>query len=303
MISILKAVSFLILVILNLMFHFTLIVPFSLGKFIPIEAMRRASVKIITSIATRWSDVNSFLIDLIIKTRIDLQFSERTQLLNKKLSYAVIVNHQSSVDILVLQYLFSAKVPYFKYFLKKELMWVPMLNLAWWALDFPFMKRYTREQLKRKPHLAGKDLEVVRKMVATYKKQKVAILNFVEGSRRTTERALSEGKKRVYQHLLRPHSSGLSVVLSFMKDQLEGVLDITILYPQENVTMKDFIKGKIPWIKVYADLIPLEEVPIEPNGELAHLSKGMHRWLNERWQLKDEWLAEEKQKAGLVTTI
>jgi len=33
------------------------------------------------------------------------------------------------------------------FFIKKELMWVPFLNLAWWSLDFPFLERYSKEYL------------------------------------------------------------------------------------------------------------------------------------------------------------
>ncbi len=55
--------------------------------------------------------------------------------------YLVSSNHQSWVDILVLQRIFHGRIPFLKFFLKQELIWVPVIGLAWWALDFPFMKR------------------------------------------------------------------------------------------------------------------------------------------------------------------
>jgi 1-acyl-sn-glycerol-3-phosphate acyltransferase len=41
----------------------------------------------------------------------------------------------------VLQRIFHGRIPFLKFFLKQELIWVPVIGLAWWALDFPFMKR------------------------------------------------------------------------------------------------------------------------------------------------------------------
>ncbi len=52
-------------------------------------------------------------------------------------------NHRSWVDILVLQSIFNRRIPFLKFFLKRQLIWVPLLGLAWWALDFPFMRRYS----------------------------------------------------------------------------------------------------------------------------------------------------------------
>lgn len=275
--------------------HMVVLLPFALVKLLPIKALRRFCSFIVTVLAESWVHRNSFLFDVFIKTPIHWELSSRTQIKRDE-NYMVIVNHQSSADILVLQYLFNGKLPFFKFFIKQELLWVPLLGLAWWSLDYPFVKRYTREQIKRKPHLAGADIRAVRKMVNTYKDQKVSVLNFVEGSRRTSQKILSEGKKRMYRHLLRPHSSGLSVVLSHMKEKLTGILDITILYPQRDLTLMQFLKGKVEWVQVYADLVPLEEVPIEENPDFAHVSKKMHRWLNDRWQEKDQWLDIQKKK-------
>jgi len=60
------------------------------------------------------------------------------------------------VDILVLQRVFHRKIPFLKFFIKKELFWFPFLGQAWWALDFPFIKRYSKAKLQKKPHLRAK---------------------------------------------------------------------------------------------------------------------------------------------------
>ena len=73
--------------------------------------------------------------------------------------YMMIANHQSWVDILVLLRVFNRRIPYLKFFLKKSLIWVPLLGLAWWALEFPFMRRYSKAEIDRNPSLRGKDIE------------------------------------------------------------------------------------------------------------------------------------------------
>lgn len=63
--------------------------------------------------------------------------------LSKKNWYLLICNHRSWADIVVLCVLFRKHIPMNKYFLKQQLAWVPFLGLACWALDMPFMKRYS----------------------------------------------------------------------------------------------------------------------------------------------------------------
>ncbi len=76
--------------------------------------------------------------------------------------YLVVSNHQSWVDILVLQAVFNRRIPFLKFFLKQQLIWVPFLGLAWWALDFPFMRRHSAAYLEKHPEERGKDLEATR---------------------------------------------------------------------------------------------------------------------------------------------
>lgn len=83
--------------------------------------------------------------------------------LNKKNWYLLICNHHSWADIVVLCVLFRKHIPMNKYFLKQQLAWVPFIGLACWALDMPFMKRYSRAYLLRHPEQRGKDVETTRR--------------------------------------------------------------------------------------------------------------------------------------------
>ena len=123
---------------------------------LPVKPIQTGCRKILTAIANCWIGVNNLNQRLFNGIHWDVQGLDN---LDPKGWYMVVANHQSWVDILVLQNVFYRKIPFLKFFLKKELFWFPLLGQAWWALDFPFMKRYSRQFLKKHPHLIGKDLE------------------------------------------------------------------------------------------------------------------------------------------------
>lgn len=106
-------------------------------------------------IAETWAEIDKLIFTLCIPTRWDVRGAADLRL---DTSYLMVSNHQSWVDIPALIQVFNRRIPFFKFFLKKELIWVPFLGLAWWALDYPFMKRYSKAFLERHPHLKGQDL-------------------------------------------------------------------------------------------------------------------------------------------------
>ncbi|MEZ7829446.1 acetyltransferase, partial [Brachymonas denitrificans] len=128
-----------LLVALNTLAGALLMLPFALIKFLlPIKAVRALCDHALNSIATGWVSVNGAWINAINRTRWRVSGLEG---LNTKSWYLVISNHQSWVDILVLQTILNRRAPFLKFFIKHELIYVPVIGLVWWALDFPFMKR------------------------------------------------------------------------------------------------------------------------------------------------------------------
>ena len=126
---------------------------------LPFAAVRRACNPLLSGIAESWIGVNSRMISLFTHTRI----GSRASPLRRDGHYLVLANHQSWVDIPVLQKVFNRRIPLLRFFLKSQLFWIPVLGLAWWALDFPFMKRYSRAQVAKRPQLAGRDLAATRR--------------------------------------------------------------------------------------------------------------------------------------------
>jgi hypothetical protein len=127
--------------------------------------------------------------------------------------YLVACNHLSAVDILVLQHVFHGRIPFLKFFLKRELIWVPVIGLAWWALDFPFMRA-------ARPRGLQKDLETTRRACEKFRQVPTSVMNFVEGTR--ARRPRSPASAAPYKHLLKPKVGGLSVALATMGEQFEA---------------------------------------------------------------------------------
>jgi 1-acyl-sn-glycerol-3-phosphate acyltransferase len=253
-----------------------------LKLIIPVRAWRTFCSRIINGIAANWTAVNNWGLDLTKKIHWDVRGTEG---LNPKSWYLVLANHQSWTDILVLQRVFHHKAPLLKFFLKKELRWVPVLGLAWWALDFPFMKRYSRVRLEKKPHLRGKDLQRALHACDKFKILPVAVMNFVEGTRFT--RARHREQESPYRNLLKPKAGGIANVLSCMGDQLSGILNVTIVYPQGPVSFWQFLCRKAGRIRVRIETLPVSRELLGDYLQDQEYRQRIQSWLNQLWEEKD----------------
>jgi len=163
----------------------------SLLKFIiRLPAWQRVCARMLMRIATGWMWGIIFILKLTQKISWDVEGIDDLSLDEW---YFVNSNHQSWTDIIVVIKIFTGRIPFLKFFLKQELFWVPMIGTAWWALDYPFMKRYSKAFLEKHPELRGKDLEVTRKACERYKHSPVTVLNFIEGTRFYTRKTQETG--------------------------------------------------------------------------------------------------------------
>lgn len=272
-----------LLLLLNSVLHIVPLMVLSLGKVIvPIVAVRKSLSRSLVYIAESWIGVNNVLFDLF--TRIHWQV-EGLKGLRRDGNYLVLCNHQSWVDIAVLQKVFNRRIPFMRFFLKQQLIWVPLLGPAWWALDFPFMKRYSRATLLRHPELQGKDREATRRACEKFRHMPVSIMNFAEGTRFTT--AKHDAQKSPFRSLLRPKAGGVAFVLDAMGEALDAVLDVTIVYPHGSRTMMDLIAGRVHEVRVHVRERPLGPELIGSYDEDPAFRGRIKAWLNTLWREKD----------------
>jgi len=267
-----------------------------LKLFIPLPAFRRLCNRVLIRISFAWIWCNNFNQDLFHKLDIVVQGAEG---LKPDDWYLVISNHQSWVDILILQRIFYRKIPFLKFFLKKELIWVPVLGLAWWALDFPFMKRYSGAFLKKNPHLKGKDIEITRKACKKFSETPVSVMNFLEGTRFTSHKHQSQ--QSPYARLLKPKAGGIAFVLAAMGDYLNSIVNVTIAYPPGPKSFWDFLCGRVIRVRVHVEVLPITDLLIGDYFEDENFRDRFQVWVNDLWEAKDQRVADLDRE--LVTVV
>ena len=273
---------------LNTLFWFTpLFVLAILKLLIPVPAIRRPITTLLMSIGENWISVNAKLLSPVGAGDWQTRLSKRVR---EDGWYLVMSNHQTWVDIVVLQTAFNRRIPFLKFFIKQQLIWFPLLGIAWWALDMPFMKRYSPSYLARHPEKKGRDLEATRKACEKFKDTPTSVINFVEGTRFSEEKR--ERRRSPYRHLLMPRAGGIAVALDSMGHMFDAVLDVTIFYPDGPASFWEMCCGHY----IRAD-IHVEERHIDESllgGDYANdrrFRKQVHNWLAEIWSEKDERLS------------
>ncbi len=278
-----KGILSFLLYLLNTMVMCTILLMVSLVKFIvPLPSCRVVCDRVLISLANTWIGVNIFNSRLFTRIAWDVRGVDALEMQEW---YLVLSNHQSWMDILVLQTVFYRRIPFLKFFLKKELIWVPFLGLAWWALDFPFMRRYSRSFLEKYPHLKGKDLESTRKACEKFKALPISIMNFVEGTRFTREKQSAQNSP--HRYLLNPRAGGVAFVLGAMGENIHRIIDVTIVYPQGADSFWGFISGRVNRIIVDVTSMPVSEEMVGDFFEDARFRNRFCQWLNGLWQQKD----------------
>ncbi|MGH8176616.1 MAG: acyltransferase [Steroidobacter sp.] len=286
----------------NTVVHVAVLLVVALFKaLLPVRAMRRFFDRVLMSIAASWIDFDSWMIRAMTRTRFVVQTPPTLRLDGH---YLVMANHQSWVDIPVLQAVLNRKVPLLRFFLKSQLFWVPLLGLAWWALDFPFMKRYSREMLSKRPELAGRDIAATRRSCAKFNDIPVSVMNFVEGTRFTPVK--HERQASPFTHLLKPKAGGVGFVLDAMGDALHSLLDITLVYPHGRPTFADLFSDRVPevLVRVVERPIPAELIGGDYEKD-PQVRVRVQRWINEIWREKDATIDEllSKAESGQAVTI
>ncbi|MBL8263518.1 MAG: acyltransferase [Xanthomonadaceae bacterium] len=273
-----------LLIVLNTLVHALPLLLVALFKaLLPFEGLRQVLNRVLTGLAERWIAMNSGMIDRFTRTRFEVDLPPS---LEPEGHYLVLANHQSWVDIVVLQKIFNRRVPFMRFFLKRQLIWVPVLGLAWWALDFPFMGRYSRKEIAKNPELGRRDMEVTRRACEKFRSIPVSVMNFVEGTRFTP--AKHAGQQSPFRHLLKPKSGGVAFVIDAMGDTLRAVLDVTIVYPAGRPTMVDLIGGRIPEVRVCVRerAIPEDLIGGNYQDDRAYRAR-FQQWMNGLWDEKD----------------
>lgn len=274
----------LVVVVVNTAFWSSLLFLVAILKFaVPREGWRMWCTGVLSGIAQNWVGVNTWGLELTKRITWDVRGTEN---LNPNAWYLVVANHQSWVDIVVLQKIFHRRIPMLKFFLKRELIWVPLLGIAWWALDFPFLKRSSSTQ---------KDFDTTLKACEKFKLAPVAVMIFLEGTRFTAKKHSEQNS--AFNNLLKPKIGGIALVLSSMKEQLHSLLDVTIVYPQGVQNIWAFLCAKSMTVKVRVNQRPVDESLIGDYVNDRQMRRRLTSWVNAMWVDKDGLITELLEEA------
>lgn len=292
----------LLLYTLNTIGCFAAMSPIILLKVILVhEKTRIFLTRGLVGIATAWVSINGGILRLTQKIRIELETGDENpwKIFSPRNSYLVISNHRSWADILLLQHVFNRRIPFLKFFLKKELIWVPLLGVAWWALDFPFMKRYSRQYLEKHPEKKGTDMETTRRYCEKFRHSPISVINFLEGTRFDHQK--HEKQQSPFRHLLKPRAGGIGIVLSSMGEKFSGIIDVTLVYPKNKppVAFWEFLQGKISVAVIHIRTYPVPEKFAGKNYEKDEAFKqAFQEWINGLWGDKDETIEDIMNRYG-----
>jgi len=283
-----------LLLFVNVVFWASILYVFAIPKiFFTWPSLLRIINSILHWIGEIWLSGNSGWMRLTQKTKWDVQGLEG---LNYHGRYLVVSNHQSWVDIFVMQRLLNRRIPLLKFFIKRELIKVPLMGIVWWALDYPFLYRHSAEYLKEHPEQKGKDYEATRKACEKFGTVPTSVMNFLEGTRFT--KAKRDKQNSEYKFLLRPKSGGLALALDVLGEKYNSMLDITIVYPDGIPTFWEFLCGKVKRITVRMRTIEIPKKFLHGDYENDPVFRdAMHKWVQQLWQEKDLQIESLLKKA------
>lgn len=278
----------LLLLILNTLAWCTPLFVLALVKLVlPFPAVRRRVDPLLNAAASAWVSCNSAWMRLLQPTEWDVQGAES---LARGGWYLVNCNHQSWVDVFVLQAVLNRRIPLLKFFLKQQLIYVPVIGLAWWALDFPFMRRHGKAALRRDPRRRADDQRAARRACEKFALVPTSVTNFAEGTRFTPAKHRAQASP--YRHLLKPKAGALAFALGSLGGKFRSLVDVTIVYPGGAPSFWDFLCGKVSRVVVRVRELAIPED--FSTGDFAAdpaFRSLFHQWLDRLWAEKDAQIA------------
>ena len=274
---------------INTAFWFVPVFVLGVMKFLlPWAPIRKLLTSWLMAMAENWISINAFTLRGSGTREWRVSGAEE---LCRDGWYLVLSNHQTWVDIVVLQVAFNRRIPLLKFFIKQELVWFPLLGIGFWALDMPFMKRYSPSYLAKHPEKKGRDLDATRLACEKFRHTPTSVINFVEGTRFSEEKRIK--RQSPYRHLLPPRAGGIAIALSSMGELFDSVVDVTLDYDGGPPKFWDMVCGDRVTVTIDAHCLPVD--PSLVAGDYQNdrqYRREVHRWLADLWRDKDERIAE-----------
>ncbi len=206
--------------------------------------------------------------------------------------YMAMSNHQSWADIFILLVAANYKIPLLKFFMKRELWWIPFVFLANKTLNMPFVNRHSKKEIEQNPSLRNQDYENTLKSCKRFLRTPSTIFSYAEGTRFTDEKHAQQGSQ--YNNLLGPKIGGMATALSSIPG-INTLVDYTVVYKSKKRDAWSFLKGDMKHVKV---LVTKYKIPDNLKDRNYANDKDYRdefkNWIESIWAVKDKKIEELK---------
>jgi 1-acyl-sn-glycerol-3-phosphate acyltransferase len=260
----------------------------SIPRIIPIEAIR----KIITATSNEVGNVLVWFLKATLgfvhRTKWQIEYPES---ISTKKWYLGMSNHSSWADIFVLLFISNYKLPLLKFFIKKELRWIPVVYLIHKTIDMPFLNRHAPDEIRKNPGLRTRDFENTKTAAQKFTRYPTTAFSFAEGTRFTdAKRALQASP---FEDLLKPKTGALVTALSGMP-MVDELIDFTIIYKTSKRSAWDFACGEMNEAKI---IVKSYKIPASIRGldnNSAVFRNEFRIFIDSIWRKKQTLIEEKK---------
>jgi|GEM_PF-276847 len=199
----------------------------------------------------------------------------------------VILNHQSSLDILVLLSFAwrCGRLGDMKWFVKDIIKYIPGIGWGMLFLDCVFVKRNWT-----------KDSKLIKKLFNKYRDNNIPLflVNFLEGTRATSskmEKSQEYARKNnlyIPQETLVPRTKGFIAATSALQEHLDAVYDVTLGYPQTPLpNLFTCFSARVSQYNIHVRRYSISKIPKDEDK--------LHAWVLARFEEKDKLMIEHRQ--------
>ncbi|MDB4042671.1 acetyltransferase [Gammaproteobacteria bacterium] len=278
---------FAILIILT--FAVTLLTTVNIPRIIPNKNLKVLLGSLSNTMGSATVASITAALRILHKLEWDFQIPEDV---NTDTWYIAMSNHQSWADIFILLAAGHKKIPLLKFFMKKELQWIPIIYLVHKTIDMPFLNRHSRAQIQANPELKKIDFENAKIAAKRFSRNPSTAFSFAEGTRFTLQKHAAQ--ESPYSNLLKPKVGALAIALSGMP-QVNTLVDFTVMYSSEKRSTWDFLCGDLSKAKVVAKTYALPENLKNRSFEEEHdFRKSFQIFVDAIWLEKQQTIKDLK---------
>lgn len=205
---------------------------------------------------------------------------------DKNTWYMAMSNHQSWADIFVLLVAAHKRIPLLKFFMKKELKWIPFIYLANKTLNMPFVNRHSKREIEKNPDLRFKDYQNTLEACKRFMRSPSTIFSYAEGTR--NDPIKHKNQNSPYNNLLIPRVGGMATALSAMPE-IKTLVDYSVVYKSDKRDAWSFLKGEMRDVKILVKKYKIPEYLKHKNySDDEEYRNNFKEWIENIWKEKDK---------------